>query len=380
MTSRFFPFQLSRDDVAAAATKNGDKSIEQQLADSFNSNNAVLAYARSLTGTQLPHLTPPLPWYDKFQSQFADAKVHAMLWQNTVTPGLVGIPTGILNFALLWSLNNATITQAIDVLDRDPHNQEAKDTVVYCLRELHAGVGRHLAAATQFQGTIKDFSSKLTSDAKLMNEAIQQATKSAGYNEGEVARLVKHVEELRNEISKWQIVVTASAIGAGVSFWLGAVIAIFSFGFGLAFSVVGAATGIALMIAADVKIKQLTAQVELDQKNMKELNVQIATLKLIEENLTTLVKLSEAASAQVELILKAWDSLEKEILAVLDDVTAAQGDVERMNLTALRTDMAQANVDWQALQGFCSVISGIHYNEASPPTADLEPAKQPASV
>jgi hypothetical protein len=72
--------------------------------------------------------------------------------------------------------------------------------------------------------------------------------------------------------------------------------------------------------------------------------------------------------------------LEKELVAVLDDLTAADGDVQRMDLPALRMDMAQANADWQALQSFCSVIAGIHYNDATPPTAVLQPSKQPAAV
>jgi hypothetical protein len=391
MKSRYFPFQLSRDDAAAAATimhsghtvaatNNADKPIEQQLADSYNANNAVLSYAQSLTGSQLPALTPPPPWYNQFQTKFADAKTHAMLWQNTVKPGLVAIPTGILNYALLWGLNNTTINQAIDILDRDPHNQQTKDTVLNCLRELHAGVRKQLSTAATFQTTIDDFATKLTNDAKLMGDAIQEATKSVGYNEREVARLVGHVTELRDEVSKWQIVVTASAIGAGVAFWIGAVIAIFSFGIGLAFSVIGAAAGIALMIAAQVKIKQLVYAIEQDERDMKGVNVQIAALKVIENNLTTLVSMSKAASAQVDLILKAWDTLEKELVAVLDDLTAADGDVQRMDLPALRMDMAQANADWQALQSFCSVIAGIHYNDATPPTAVLQPSKQPAAV
>lgn len=391
MAKRFFPFQLSRDDTAAAVTSlrpgrmvevspNGTPPIDQQLADAFNANNAVMAYVLAMTGSNLPALTPQPTWYQSFVNQFSDAKVHAMAWQNTVTPGLVAIPSGILNFAPLWSLNTGTISQAITILDQDPGNQQAQQAIRNCLQSLKTAVGQQLSTATDFQQTIQAFAGQLTADGQNMQGAIKQAQSQVGYDKQQVANLTNAINALNDEIATWQTVVTASAIGAGVAFFAGAVIAIFTFGAGLAFGIIGAAAGIALLIAAEVKIQQLAAQVAQDQLQMNELNQQIAALTLLGQNLNTLISLSSQAGQQVELLLTAWRALEAEIGQVITDLDNAQGDLTQMNLPQLQSDMNQANADWQALQQFCTVIAGIQYNQATPPTVTLNTAPKPALV
>ncbi len=204
-----------------------------------------------------------------------------------------------------------------------------------------------------------------------MQQAIQQATQTEGYDAQQVAQLQRYINSLNDEISTWQTVVTAAGIGAGVAFFAGAVIAIFSFGAGLAFGIIGAAAGIATLIAAEVKIQQLSAKIAQDQASMNNLNQQIAALKVLENNLTTLISLSSAASQQVELIIQTWQVLEQEITQVITDLNKAQGDLSNLNLGQLQTDMNQANTDWQALQSFCTVIAGINYNQATPATVTL---------
>jgi hypothetical protein len=387
MKTRYFPFQLSRNDSAAAlSVMRPDRTvvlvaddttpIDQQLALSFNANNAVMAYVLALTGSTLPALSPQPDWYQAFVTQFSSAKTHAMEWQNSVTPGLVSIPTGILNYALLWGMNTSTITQAIEVLNRDPGNQQARQTILASLQSLQGGVSQQLATASNFQQTIDSFATQLTGDAQAMRQAIQNASSSEGYDQQQVQRLTNDINDLNDEISKWQTVVTAAGIGAGVAFFAGAVIAMFSFGAGLAFGIVGASAGIATIVAAEVKIQELATKIAQDQGNMSSLNQQIAALKVIESNLTTLNHLSSAASQQVQLIIQAWQSLEQELNQVVGDLTAAQGDLSRMNLPQLQADMAHANADWQALQSFCSVIAGIHYNEATPATVTLQTTRQ----
>ncbi len=163
MAKRFFPFTLSRDDSAAAVrTMRPGRSvalaaqdtppIDQQLADSFNANNAVMAYVLALTNSTLPTLSPPPDWYNSFVNQFSDAKTHAMEWQNSVTPGLIAIPTGIINYALIWSLNNTTINQAISILNTDPTNQQAKQAILNGLQNLVSGVSQQLSTVSAFQG------------------------------------------------------------------------------------------------------------------------------------------------------------------------------------------------------------------------------------
>jgi hypothetical protein len=383
MPTRFFPFTLSPEILTASdivrprrpepRTKatSGDIPIDQLLADSFNANNYVLAYVLAVNGTNLPQLTPEPTWYQAFLAQFADAKTHALEWQNSVTPGLIAIPTSILNYAPIWSLNTATITQAVAVLQVDPTNQQAQQAVRDSLQTLLAGTGDQISAATKFQQTINTFAGNLIQDAANMQAAIQKAKQQQGYDQQQVDQLVTDISSLQSQISTWQVVETAGGIAAGVSFFAGCCIAIFSFGAGLAFGILGAAAGIATAVAASVEIQQLSAKIAADQAAMSDLNQQIGTLTVIQQNLQQLISSSKKASLQVQLILKTWTTLEAEVTQVINDLDAADSDLSPMNLPQLVIDMNDANTDWAVLQQFCTVIAGIQYNTATPPTVNL---------
>jgi hypothetical protein len=380
MPTRFFPFTLSADMLAASdivRPRRADLSatdtppIDQQLADSFNANNSVLAYVMAITGTNLPALSPQPDWYQAFLAEFSSAKTHALGWQNSVTPGLIAIPTSIANYGPIWSMNATTINQAVTVLQQDPTNQQAQAAVRTSLQTLLQGTNAQLLAANDFQQTIDTFSTDLTADATNMQLAIQNAEQQKGYDQQQVDQLVTDVDNLKSKIATWQVVETAAGIGAGVAFWAGCVIAIFSFGAGLAFGIIGAAAGIATMIAASIEIQQLSYKVAQDQADMSDLNQQIGTLTVIEQNLQELIALSQAASQQVQLILDMWSTLQHEIAAVITELDNAQGDLSSMNLPQLAADMNEANNDWATLQQFCAVVAGIQYNTATPPSTNL---------
>lgn len=380
MPTRFFPFTLSPEMLAASdivrprrgtPLPTDTTSIDQQLADSFNSNNAVLAYVVAITGTTMPVLTPQPDWYQAFLTQFASAKTHALEWQNSITPGLISIPVSILNYAPIWSMNSGAINQAIAILQQAPNNQQAQQVVRDCLTTLLAGTRAQQKAAVSFQQLIDQFATNLTADAENMAVAIHDAVNQQGVDQQQIAQLMADIDELNKQIATWQTVETAASIGAGVAFFAGAVIAIFSFGAGLAFGIVGAAAGIATAIAASFEIKKLSLKIAQDQGEMDLLNQQVATLSIIEKNLATLIDLSRGASQQVQLIQQAWGTLEQEISAVVTDLDNAQGDLTSMNLSELAVDMTDANNDWATLQQFCSVVAGIQYNLATPPSVTL---------
>jgi hypothetical protein len=81
-------------------------------------------------------------------------------------------------------------------------------------------------------------------------------------NREQIAEYQALIEDMRKQVKTWQVVETAAAISAGVAFFAGAVIAIFTFGIGIAFGIVGAAAGIATMVAAEIKIKTLRSQID----------------------------------------------------------------------------------------------------------------------
>jgi predicted nucleic acid-binding Zn-ribbon protein len=388
MTKRFFPFALASNDRAAAlrtmnptgltsaalAAADDGTPIEQQLADSFNANNAVMAYVNGITNSTLPALTPQPAWYGTFSTKFSDAKIHAMAWLNTIAPGLVAIPTGIANYAFTFNITIQNINSALTVLQSDPTNQAAKQTIITGLQSLLEGFSTQLQNAQDFATQITTFATNLTADAAVMQQAAKDAQNQVGYNKQQVQDLQNSINALQSEINTWQKVIAGAGIAAGVSFFVGAVVAIFSFGIGLAFGIIGAAAGIAVIIAGSVKIKQLSAEIAQKQENMSDLNRQITALNVLLQNLQNLITLANAAGEQIKLVIKAWQAMEADITAVIRDLNSAQTDLSKMNLPALQADLTQAAADWETLRAFCLLIAGIKYNQATPPSANLQTA------
>lgn len=385
MTKRFFPFTLSSNNrsaslrlltpqgtsLAAVANIADDPTpIDQQLADAFNANNAVMAYVLGITNSTLPSLTPQPDWYATFMTSFSDAKIHAMDWTNTIAPNLVAIPTGIANYAYTFNINMMNINSALATLQENPSNAEAKQSLIAGLQTLLSGFVNLLENTVSFQSReIDTFAQNLTADAAILQAAVTSAQGTVGYDHMQVATLMTAVTNLQIEINTWQKVVTGAGIGAGVAFFAGTVVAIFTFGAGLAFGIIGAAAGIATLIAAEAKINQLMGQINQDQQTMTELNQQIASLTLLMNHLNTLITLSQAAGAQIQLVNEAWHVLVADLTTVIIDLRNAE--IDSMNLVALQNDLNSANADWQALRSFCLTIAGIQYAAATPKTVNL---------
>jgi hypothetical protein len=373
MSSRFFPFALVTADPATGlrAPATSATPIDQQLANAFNANNDVLAYTTGIANTNLPTLAVEPGWYKTFKTQFAQTKIHAMKWTNSIAPQLVGIPTGIADYAFTWTNTMTSVDAALSVLVTDPTNQGAQRAVVNGLNKLLDGLTGFDKIVAQFGQEIKGFDGHITADALILKNASAQSRQEAGYNKEQVKKLTDDIARLKAEIKIWQAVMPVAGIAGGVLFWIGAVIAIFSLGIGLAFGIVGAAAGIALMVAADVKIKQLSAEIKKDQANMNDLNQQIASLEILVTSLDDLANLAQLASVQMKLLMEAWTTLGTELKTVITDLENANGDVSNLDIAGLQRDLNIANADWKTLRELCLTVAGIKYLQASPATATL---------
>ncbi len=377
MSKRFFPFALTQHQqqhqqravalfvpnaVRAAAVTNttGDPSpIDQQLADSFNANNAVLTYVIAMQNTTLPVVDAT--WYTTFSHAFSDAKAHALSWYDTISPNLIALPSGIANFASAFSLNMITINSYVTILSSDPTNAQAIAGLTSSIQSLLTTVQGQQTAVVAFLPILDNFATQLTADQSVMQNALVSATQQAGYDQNQVATLNADIATLQSDIAHWNTVITGVAIGGGIAIFLGCVGAIFSFGLGLIFAVASAIATITTIIVAQGKIRADTAQILQDQGQISTLNIEIASLQTLQANLNNLIALSGQAQQQFQLILSAWQTLEAEIQSVVTDLQAAGNDVTPLNLGQLSTDLSAASADWQTLLQFCNTIKGIQY-------------------
>lgn len=373
MSSRFFPFAVV---PAHARLTAASTSIDQQLVDTFNANNSVLAYVHGIANTDLPALSPEPAWYATFRTRFAETKIHAMKWTNSIVPQLVSLPSGIADFAFSWKMAMSNLDAALDVLRVNPKNAEAQQMVIHLLRGLAGSLGTVKTSLSSFGQQLQAFSGDIAADAVVLRQASADSKTTAGTDAKKVQELVALIAELKKEIADWQTAQTVAAIGAGVLFWFGAILAIFSFGAGLAFGIVGAAAGITIALVAEHKMKTLSGEIKVKQGEMKDIEGQIAVLDALVTHLDELVQLAGKAGDQMMLVLNAWNTLESELAAVVTDLVNAEGDASKLHLDALQRDLRAANSDWETLRAFCLKIAGIKYLQDTPATATLPTTAQ----
>ncbi|WP_060485013.1 HBL/NHE enterotoxin family protein [Pseudomonas sp. NBRC 111123] len=381
LKKQFFPFTLNPlsnvvsiaalGSVSAAPRASNDLPIDQQLADAFNANNDVMAYVLGITNTQLPTISPAPTWYSTFQTAFSNAQIHANAWYG-ISANLVSIPNAIAGYGIAFNVSMSTINSLVAVLQTDPGNAQA----ISALKQQFSGLISQLRAFSQsavsVHQSITDYSNTLIADSQVLAKAVTDSTKQQEVNRDQVAQYRAKIEEMRKQVKTWQVVETASAIGAGVAFFAGAVIAIFSLGFGLAFGIVGAAAGIATMVAAQIKIKTLNSEIQADTARMNAVTQQSASLAALNDQLNTLIELSKAAGSLIGLLLKVWEELEGELNTVVTDLNNCKGNVDTLNLPELQRNLNLANQDWQTLVGLCNSVASIKYNQATPAKANIQ--------
>jgi predicted nucleic acid-binding Zn-ribbon protein len=378
----FFPFALKPvpnvNSIASllstpatlTAGSNDPLPIDQQLANAFNANNAVMAYVLGIGNTRLPTISPSPTWYSTFQTAFSNAQIHANGWYP-IAANLVSIPNSIAGYGIAFNVSMSTINSLVTVLQSDPTNASAIAALKSQFSGLISQIRSYTQSAVTVQQTITDFSNTLASDATVLSKAVSDSTKEQQVDQQKIADFKAHIASLQSEISHWQTVETAAAIAAGVAFFAGAVIAIFTFGIGLAFGIVSAAALITTMVIASNKVQALKSQVEADNSNMNAVTQQAASLAVLNDQINALIALSKAASTQIALVLQVWQELEAELNTVLTDLNKCSGNVTDLNLSELQQNLNSANQDWQTLVGLCNTIASITYNQATPPTANI---------
>ena len=380
LKKKFFPFALNPlsnvvsltalGSVPIALEASNDLPIDQQLADAFNANNDVMAYVLGITKTQLPTIVPPLTWYSAFRTAFSDAQVHANNWYS-ISANLVSIPNAIAGYGISFNVSMSTINSLVAVLQNDPTNTAAINALKKQFADLISNLKMFTQCAVSVHSSITDFTNTLIADSNILTKAVADSTQQQGVNAAQVVEYQALIEKMRNQVKTWQVVETAAAIAAGVTFFAGCVIAIFTFGFGIAFGIVGAAAGIATMVAAQSKIQTLRSEIDTATTRMNDVTKQSANLAALNGELTKLIDMSQAAGTLIGLLLNVWDELEVELKAVLTDLNNCEGNVDTLNLQELQVNLNLANQDWQTLVGLCNSIASIKYNQATPVQANI---------
>lgn len=358
---------LFRPSLQETMAVNANDTVDQQIADLYNANNAVLSYQNAVVATDLPAVPQSPAWYNEFINGFSNVKTNALVWQNSITPRLSAIPQSIINYGTLFTLNVNNVNQFIDVLLNDPGNQGARKGLTDTLNLLHRNVGDQSATAVQLQRDIATYSTSLVTDADVLRAAVAQADIQIGDDRQKVQEISRIVDQIKADIATKNKIITAAGITAGVSVFIGAVGGVLTAAFGplglivVGLGVIGFTAGIITIIVASVEIKRLQAELTAKTQQMDQLTQRANTLTQVQAQVNDLIELSSAAQTGVQTILDAWSLLTTDLSQVVDEIEKAEGDLDRNMLLEVRADINRAQEEWTSTVELARKFTAVQY-------------------
>jgi methyl-accepting chemotaxis protein len=357
--------------------------IDQLLADAFNANNAILAYAVGVARTDLPALPHSEPWYEAFVKGVSNLKTRALVWQNSIAPRVIEIPAAIVDFGAIFVLRINQIDGDIERLLADPGNQAARDNLRRSLGDLSQATGRQQKTLQALRQDIGHYADSLTGDAGILKKAAADGLAAIGGARDQIQAIERDLVLLRDELGKYNTILEVAKIG-GIDSVVIVVIGVgliylfnpfLSVGIGLFLIPIGIAGGIAALVAAlvaAVNIQEINGRITQRNAELTAEGQQVAALTAINQIVDRLVMLAEGASQGIGAIERAWTALQEDVDAVVDDLARAERDLARDQLLVLQSDIQDATADWKILVELARKFAGLRF-VISPTTTPIPP-------
>ncbi|HYU35829.1 MAG TPA: HBL/NHE enterotoxin family protein [Thermoanaerobaculia bacterium] len=339
--------------------------VEDVIANAANANNAVLAYSRGLASTKLPFVPNSPAWYTKFTEKYTQIGANAMYWQESISPRLIGIPRTIVSYGGLFELKASLLSQYLDQLILDPKNETARRMLRDTLLEMIRDIDRQQNLVTTFDKDLNGFSNTLNTDADIMSGCVRDAMKEIGQDQKKIEALQKSIADLKSELATWNKVIIGAGLGAGVSIFIGCVGLVLAAAFGpigwlvVGLGVIGAVGGFATMIAAMVKIRQLSNEIDSTSADLGRTQQRVLALQSVQTNVETLIRLSTTAQGEIGKLITAWSLLKGGMQKVADDLGNANKKFQASQFVDMRSDITKAKSDWKDLSALAEKFTKI---------------------
>jgi hypothetical protein len=313
------------------------------------------------------------------QANLDIAQKNALSWSNNIEPNLTDIPQAIINFNAKFKAASDSILGWVTELanGNDAHKSQLLMTLTWLISQIDS----QTALINGEMDLIRAFNTQLVADHGNFSSANSAFGILYTYEEASIKNLTDAITGLQGALDAENKAITASAIAAGVGGGLmvaGAIgLATAETGVGLVVAGVCIIVGLAAAIAGIVElVKAINEKVETqnkineDQTAVSLLTLQATALQSVETFLGKLVTLSEQAMAAVQVILDTWGTLRAKIIAVHDDLNAAQGS--DLGTIAAVFDVSAAQDQWSQLQNFAQDMQTYAERNFEKGVQDLE--------
>lgn len=341
-------------------------NVNDIIANAANANNAVLAYVRGLSSTKLPFVPDSPAWYNDFTKSYANIGANALYWQNSLSPRLIEIPRTIYSYGSLFDLKVLVMRGYLEQLIHNPNNPTAREKLRDALVELIQGIDTQQRAVNTFGTDLAGFSTTLKTDAGVLADCVKKAMNEIGQDQGKIRDLQKRIEELKKEMAGYNWMIGGGGIAIGVSIFIGCVGAVLTAAFGpigllvVGIGVIGAAAGVAAMIAGKVKVDQIGNEIKAQSANLDRVQQRVAALSTVKTNVENLIVLSNTAQAEIGKLVTAWDLLKGGMQAVVTDLGNANKKFQASQFIDMKSDIGQAEDDWKYLAELAKKFANIN--------------------
>lgn len=346
--------------------------VDQLLANAFNANNAILAYAVGVARTDLPALPHSEPWYETFVKGFTNLKSRALVWQNSIAPRVIEIPAAIVDFGAVFVLGISQIEGDIETLLADPGNLPARDGLRGRLAAVSRATGLQQRTLQELRQDIRRYADSLAGDAAILKNAAADGLAAIGDARDQIQAIERDLVELRNELNKFNTILSVAetvginvigiaVIGIGLTYLFAPLLLV---GVGLVLIPLGVVGGIGALvtaIVAAVSIQKINGRITERTAELSSAGQQVAALASINQIVDRLVMLAEAAGQGIGTIEQAWTALQDDVDAIVGDLAKAEQDFSRDRLLALQSDIQDATADWMSLVDLARKFTGFHY-------------------
>ncbi|MEO6703077.1 MAG: hypothetical protein ABI140_06905 [Jatrophihabitantaceae bacterium] len=362
--------------MTAPTTPQLGATDPQRLLDYVNSVALISAYAAAVAQTKPPVLELTPPWYASYIEAFELVQSHALEWTNGTLPELQQLPTALLQADALVQQQLEATTAALANLAMSPASGPLQQAALTALGSLSTTSGSAHKTLDDLQATVTAFTTQLANDSATLTDMSAAASKAAGADSTEVAKLTEVVSQLQAAIATRQeiahlenllkgdlaifLVVVAMTVG-----WLGGPIIDGLLGM----AAIGLLAGIGKNLASEPDIVALQTSITNVQK---EISAESAELAIVQATVSTFAQLAaQGAQAQGALaeIASTWAAQIQQVDAVAADLATATGEVSAAQIGAAQAEVANAGVLWTLITSAMKILAGVTWNVGDSPVA-----------
>jgi hypothetical protein len=304
----------------------------------------------SVMSSTLPTLNFFPPDWTDFTTAYEQAGADALDWVNTVMARLLDVPSEVQTYNDTITAVLQDASQQASTLITQPTNRVALAALKSDLNVLSSQLRLVTTFITSAIASIQTFDEKKLPDMATQLQSIaQKSVADSNVDQQKIADLNAKVTQLQNDIKSLTAQIAGLAIADGVALTVGVVatIALWPEGAAVWFVLGPAVAAATTFIALDAEqIKADKAAIQQAQQQMDGLTADVSTLGVLANNYTSMANQTQDIQANLQTVLKEWQTLENDVNTAITEVKTALSDTTKVNFQAVANDLNQAVTEW----------------------------------